>query len=365
MTEYYHSISIAIQDVSITIKSNNIEFIDYLNKHFYIISRKSDNPDIEVFLNWQESIYKNTKPYEFKNLQDLKRIGRRILMGGNSIVWNELGEIRGLKLHILYNNKVDVRACYDLNLSKFLAKRFYKQVIRRRSFRRYKEDIYEGLTYYLVYYPILFQLERKYIFPLHGSAFTYEGKSILMPGLPGVGKSTLCLAFLSYKNSMFISDNIVLYDDRKIYSFFEPIRLDRTSLELLPDKGKTLVEMGIESYYGRHSYRVEDNKNINEVVPECLIIPCRADENDLIQISSEQAVQLVLDFNRIAGEINSYFTYSSVQNMCLKKESIDLARVESLYKLISDLKCYLLFVKSNYPMDLIIEKINKMIFKNY
>jgi len=362
MTEYYHSISISIQDVSITIKSNNIEFVDYLNKHFHSISRKSENPDIAVFLNWQESIYKNAKPYEFKNLQDLKIIGRRILIGDNNIVWNEIGEIRGLKLHILYDNKVEVRACYDLNLSKFLAKRFYKQVVRRRSFRRYKEDIYEGLTYYLVYYPILFQLERRYLFPLHGSALTFEGKSILMPGLPGVGKSTLCLAFLSYKNSMFISDNIVLYDDRKIYSFFEPIRLDRTSLGLLPDKGKTLVEMGIESYYGRHSYRVEDNKTINEIVPEFLIIPCRADENGLTQISSEQAVQLILDFNRIAGEINSYFTYSSVQNMCLKKESIDLARVESLYKLVDNLKCYLLFVKSNCPMEAIIKQIESKIF---
>ena len=187
-------------------------------------------------------------------------------LGENDLVWNEV--IKGLKLQFNYNNNTQIHAYHDLILSKHLLKRIYKQIIRKRAFEEVKKDIYEGLTYYLIYYPILYALESKNIYILHGSAVTYNDKAILMPGLPGVGKSTLCMALLSNKNSKFLSDNIVLYDDNKIYACFEPIRLDENSISLMPDKGQKIINMHIQSCYSRGSYKVKENETLQQISPD-------------------------------------------------------------------------------------------------
>lgn len=364
MQKYFNKTSINIQGISVGVTSNNPEYISFLKAHFGIKLEQIQDCNIQVYLQWKEDIWKNTKPYYFDNLDKMTQVGRRIWIGNNEIIWNELGEVKDLKLRFAYGDKRQINAYYNLSLSRFFVKRFYKQIIRGTLFQRYKKDIYNSITYYLVYYPILYELERKGIFPLHGSSINFKNKGVLIPGLPGVGKSTLCLALLSYKNSKFISDNIALYDEKKVYSCFEPIKLDRRSIDLLPDKGQKLVDMGINSYYGRSSYKISERETLHETIPDILLIPWRAERNELIRIHSNQAAQLILDFNKIAGEINSYFIYSSVQNMCLKKESVELSRLETLHNLTNKLKCYILLIKSNSSLDLIIEQIEKRIIND-
>ena len=354
-----HSISISIQGISLRLYSDNKDFIVYLNKHFYSTKQNESPCDIEVYMNWKEDVFKNIIPHEFNHLDKLKRIGRRIWIGDNELVWKDI--LKGLSLQFIYNGKTQIHAHYDMILSNFLIKRLYKQILRKESFERYKDDVYEGLTYFLVYYPILYVLENRNRYILHGSAVTYREKAILMPGLPGVGKSTLCMAMLSNENSKFVSDNIVLYDEDKVYPCFEPIRLDDNSISLMPDKGRKLVSMNIDSCYGRASYCVNENDTIQEMIPEILIIPCRADTGSLVEISYQDAAQLCMDFNRIAGETNSFLTYSSVQNMHFQKSGLDTSMLSTLHTLTKKLKCYMLSMEENTSIDKVLSMINEEI----
>jgi len=359
MKKKSQSFSINMHGALLRLYSNNTEYIDYLQAHFDIPQQKESFCTVEVYLDWTEEIYKTSKPYQFKHLDKLTRIGRRIWIGENELVWNEV--IKGLKLQFNYNNNTQIHAYHDLILSKHLLKRIYKQIIRKRAFEEVKKDIYEGLTYYLIYYPILYALESKNIYILHGSAVTYNDKAILMPGLPGVGKSTLCMALLSNKNSKFLSDNIVLYDDNKIYACFEPIRLDENSISLMPDKGQKIINMHIESCYSRGSYKVKENETLQQISPDILIIPCRAGTSSVVEITQERAVQLCMDFNKIAGETNSFLTYSSIQNMYYQNSNAEVERVNTLLSLTKKMKCYLLSVENNTSLDRVIKLVDKEI----
>ena len=175
------------------------------------------------------------------------------------------------------------------------------------------------------------------------------------------GKTDEELLNSSNENSKFVSDNIVLYDEDKVYPCFEPIRLDDNSISLMPDKGRKLVSMNIDSCYGRASYCVNENDTIQEMIPEILIIPCRADTGSLVEISYQDAAQLCMDFNRIAGETNSFLTYSSVQNMHFQKSGLDTSMLSTLHTLTKKLKCYMLTMKENTSIDKVLRMINEEI----
>jgi len=359
MRKYPYTISIVIQDTCVRVQTNSKAYIDYLGKIFEASAGGDTHPPMDVYLDSQESLYRVIKPHDFGDLQRFLRIGRRIWVNEDELIWSENERVPGLKLHYRYEPKQELHAFHNLTSSSYFIKRVYDQVVNADRHRRHRHDIFEGMTYYLVYYPILFDLGKRNVFPLHASAVTYRGKGLLIPGLPGVWKSTLSLALLSHEGSRFLSDNIVLYDGQKVYSFLEPIKLDENSIGLLPDKGGKLEDLDMGSYYGRSSYRVRQTKRVHEMKPEVLIIPCRGQENELVEISSDKAVQLSLDFNTIAGEIRSYLEYSSVQNMFFRKEGVGEARTRELHDLIHDLKCYVLVMRSGSRLQDVMKLIDR------
>ena len=166
-------------------------------------------------------------------------------------------------MRCIYEEKTKIYGHLSLVKSVYLIKQFYQQIIKKRQFDKYKLDVYATLTYYFIYYPILYQLERKNIFPLHASAVMTSGRGVLMPGLPGVGKSTLCLAFMSTEKAKFLSDNIVLYDADNVYSFFEPLKLDAWSFQLFSS-----ASMSCHSNPGKNkkrSARIDKQKKLWQV----------------------------------------------------------------------------------------------------
>ncbi len=359
MRKYPYTISIVIQDTCVRVHTNSKAYMDFLKKILEPAAGGDTTPHMDVCLDWQESLSQGNKPHEIGDLQRFRQIGRRIWMNEEELIWSENERVPGLKLHYRYEPKQELHAFHNLTSSSYFIKRVYDQVVNADRHRRHRHDIFEGMTYYLVYYPILFDLEKRNVFPLHASAVTYRGKGLLMPGLPGVGKSTLSLALLCHEGSRFLSDNIVLYDGQKVYPFHEPIKLDENSIGFLPDKGGKLENLDMGSYYGRSSYRVRQTERVREMRPEVLIIPCRGQENELVAMPSDKAVQLSLDFNTIAGEIRSYFEYSSVQNLFFRNKEVGEARTRELHDLIHDLRCFVLVMRSGSRLQDVMKLIDR------
>ena len=355
--------TITLQGVTLRLCSNNQEFDQYVKTYFGPMCSNKVDADIEVSLHWRESLCKYIRDYEFDYMERLIRVGRRIWIGPHEVIWSDIPHGGGFKISFRYFQKTKLEAYYNLTSSKFFMKRFYKQIVRKSRFNRYKQDIYESLIYHLVYFPIMYDLERRDMFPMHASGVVFRQNAILIPGLPGVGKSTLSLALTAYKGSKFISDNIVLYDSDKIYSLFEPIKLDRKSISLIPQVSRCLEEIGVNSYYGRKAYTVKGERTQATAAPDVLIVPCRAKETKIEPIGGATAVQLIADFNRIAGEVNSYFTYSSVQNMCFKKAERDEQRRKVLENLVGRTKSYLLYINPIDPIASVIKEIERTIDK--
>lgn len=352
-------IIITIQGVSLRIESNNAEYIEYLRKIFNY-NTVNQHIDINVTLNWQESLISQVKPYEFSQINELRKFGRRIWVGKNEILWNDIGSIANFKMQFQCNEVYHINAYYSLILSKYFIKRYYKQILRKKSFKKFKEDLFESITYYLLYYPIIYKLEHRGLYIAHASSVQFKNRGILIPGLPGVGKSTLSLGLLSCPCSKFLSDNIVLYDSEKIYACYEPIKLDDNSVKLLPDKGNKLEKIGLESYYGRTPYKIRKEYLVDSTIPEILIIPCQSKKQDIYEITSEKAVQLIMDFNKIAGEVCSYSMYSSVQNMHFKFGRIEDKKIDILKSLTDKLKCYFVCIEANKPLENVINQISRL-----
>ena len=195
-----------MQGVTLKILTNSFDYIKYLKNYFGSIEQDTSlKADIEVLFDLEETVVTTPRFVEIEKATELKRYGRRIWAKNNEVVCDGIGPLGNLKLRCAYAEKTKICGSYSLIKSSYIIKLFYQQTLRKRKFNYYKFDVYATLTYYLIYYPVLYHLEKKNIFILHASSVVFEGRGILMPGLPGVGKSTLCLSFLSRKNSKFLS----------------------------------------------------------------------------------------------------------------------------------------------------------------
>ena len=68
---------------------------------------------------------------------------------------------------------------------------------------------------------------------MHASGIDLDGQGIVIGGVGGVGKTTTGVSLLAQEGTRLVSENLIFYDAERIYSCYEPIRLDDASVELL------------------------------------------------------------------------------------------------------------------------------------
>lgn len=97
--------------------------------------------------------------------------------------------------------------------------------------------------------PILHMLERRNVQLLHASAVVSDNKAILISGLNGSGKSSLCFDLLDHFDYM--SDNFVFWDGEDVLGFPEAMRIpvgenDSSSADAPMAFGKKLIPIDVE-----------------------------------------------------------------------------------------------------------------------
>lgn len=282
-------------------------------------------PDVVSCLHWDA-----LPPDEWREGRVLQH-GRRLWQSGNSVLQLELAELPGLQIEAGWSDGVLVVDAYYRPASKIgrLAQRL--NVARQRAFAI--------LVYYLAYFPVIYHLSRaRGMHVLHaGSVWRPEGGWIIA-GLPGSGKTTFTLSLLSDPHTRLLSDNLLLFDGERVYACPEPLHLSAASRGALPDgvEGR-LVDARRDYSHGRRDFRLSATDRAWQARPGALFFLGLGSRLDLRAISPEDALERLLDYDRLAKEIDAYEQFAAALDLAGPGGGRNRGRVRALEGLVSRL----------------------------
>lgn len=127
-----------------------------------------------------------------------------------------------------------------------------------------------------VYDPIFHLLEREGFRLLHSAAVADERGSLLLMGLNGSGKSSLCHALLN--RFQYMSDNFLLWKQNEVYAFPETLRLPLAADPSLP-------RLPYPTVYGKRLVPVPTAKTRMRSTPRALVFVVRNHETAVEPLS--------------------------------------------------------------------------------
>jgi hypothetical protein len=340
-------LTIQIQDVKLKFETNNQTLIAYAKDNFADYARVEEIPEdcynIKVKLFWlkEEREFK-----KYSSFRGLKRIGKNYLVGKDTLVWNPSFKFPGLILIFVLSQKIlHVRGIYH-------------------PFSEVSPSLYYNFMNYLVYYPIFWYLELfRGLHLLHASAVSFNDFGIIISGIGGSGKSIVELILLFYPQAKFISDNLIFYDSHNIYSCYEPVRVDSSTVEHLRVlKGDAFQQ--IAKVAERRIYRVKRAFIMERITPKLLFLPIFLGNYEVNPLPYQECIEKILLINELSMELNDYYFYQSVLKLLHKTPNLSLRRGEKLEKLLSGVKCYELCIRRDKNFDalerLILKCINEI-----
>ena len=182
------------------------------------------------------------------------------------------------------------------------------EYMRQGRADRKRNRLFFKLMYFLVYYPMAWMLERNRGWGLlHASAVVLpSGRTVVLSGLGGVGKSTLGLALLSRPGARLVSDNLMFHDEERIYACPEPVRLDAEALEGM-GAGMAPERTGLPATaHPKPTYRVGPARRAVTGRPSALCFLRFAPKPDLIDVAPSRAAQMLSAVSDLAREIKDY-----------------------------------------------------------
>jgi hypothetical protein len=333
MTE---SICVTLHGTWLTLESDQEPFLAYAREHLAAwLSPTVEQPDIAVRLQWGETLMPARS-----HAANYQRLGRRLLMGDDEMLQTEILTLPGLQLR---TTRSDGGLAIDAT---FRPPSRRMTLILKLGGKSDQERIFATLIYYLVYFPMLWHLERaRGWYPLHASALAWPQGAAVFSGLGGVGKSTLTLAFLSDPSAHLLSENLILHDESRVYAFPEPIHLDEQSREMLSQLNGRLKPTGRAYSHDRESYRVPASARVQSAKPRAFFTLRQGENLKLCSLSAQETLNLVLASDALAKEINEYAQQAAVLNLLTPNEGHLQQRIAVLRKFLDKVACYELTIR--------------------
>ena len=340
----------------IQIKTEDATLIHFLESYFKpIVQRDEQIAHIKVFFEKTDLASFDAIVSSTIDGQEYQKISRQIIQSGSKLIIKEINQFPGLKL--IFNFEKEKFQVYGYYVS---SSGLINQ-LKRRLFKKQaglKLNLY--LKYFLVLFPAIWYNENlKDRFLLHASAISVNNKAILFPGLGGVGKSTLTLAFLAYENISFISDNLVLSDGSSVYPVYEAIALDSTSLSLIGEAVKKLEKLNIPMSHDRQFYRVKSD-TLNRGYVNAMFFVKFCDQFKISSLNSDQALARLVAINTVAREVAAYNDLSASLNLAADNR-IPSNKNSALKKLVDSAESYELCIKPGSDLEEPIHSILNMV----
>jgi len=339
-----HYIDLQLLDVALRLTSPQKEILDFVTSFTGLSTQNGEisDPNIYVELEFTKQVQID-KHYN--------KISRNIWLHNSSVFVTEIPKFPTLGLEV---NMKDSK----LYINAFLSDKktsAWKNILDYISVS-HKPKFYNliALTYYLVYFPLAYYLERfSNLFLLHASAFEYGQHAVILSGLGGVGKSTFSLATLFLEGSKVISDNLIFHDTKNIYSFPEPIALDPKSINMLATTEQILIPQQIPSGHNRFYYHIRPENRSHCATPKYLFWLQSGNENKLTPVDTAKCIKNVLNINLLANELREYYLLAAMFDLALPQPLAQNSYFHNLSNLLENIDCFILEFKPGDDIETI------------
>jgi hypothetical protein len=290
---------IEMQAVRLAVQSDYEDLIDYVRLHLPDHVTTASDAHVEVNVRWHEGGRDGGVELAFPGQHDLDRVGKRLLAGPDTLVWTDTLRVKNLVLRFrMRDERLTMDALYAY------APRAAK--LEEQPNYRYKK--FFGLMSWFVFFPLAWYLEhQRGIYLMHASGIDLEGQGIIIGGVGGVGKTTTGVSLLAQEGTRLVSENLIFYDAERIYSCYEPIRLDDASVGLLGARRQILEPAEIpDGANHKNLYHVRRHAVTDAVPATALFVPRFTPHSFVRPLAVDRCMELLLAFNTLTREVNDY-----------------------------------------------------------
>ncbi len=345
-----HTVGVRLHDATLNLASAHEPLIAYAREHLHHLATPPvDKPDLSVTCHWSQGEWQEENN-PFACDQPLQVIGKRMLGNAEELIWLNTLRMKGLQLRF---RRGQGRFHFEV------AYTFHPKKEKLESLRDYEYKKYFSLMSYLVYYPLLWHLERtRGWVALHASALATGGGSLLIGGLGGVGKTTTCVALMQQPGIALIAENLVLTEGEFVYPCYEPIRLNPDSLHMLGERASCLVPMAFpEGLKEKSLFHFEAAAQTASSRPAALFLPHFAPQRRVHEITAEAAAEKIIAMNRLTLELDDYGWYAAALDLHWPQAGQALRRVEVVRRFAQSARCFALGIDRSAGVAAVVEDI--------
>ncbi len=323
-----HTIGLNFLQTKIHFSTSLPGYYDYLKSYFepLRIQISPQEAHLKISFDWYRQPLKDHL-LKIKTTQPLAEISPNILLGDHTIL-----SIRKIdrKWKLLFEARLDQER---LSLTAGLERKPWIDFFRFDLRSQDLDEWYFMITYHLIYYPLFWYLEiRKKFYLLHASTVIWKGKGIIICGLEGIGKTSLALMFLKETDATFLSDNLIFYDQKKVYPCYEAIRLHKTlDQDVWENKFDKINRGKISKNFYRPRFALADIA----AAPQILLFPEFGPEFVVESLSISEAVNRAFLLSHIPAELSEYTQYRNFLDLLKLELNPGSRQHESLRELLS------------------------------
>ena len=316
-----------IHKLNLNITTNYPDYEKYLLAHFnrVLIEDSSDSANIDIEAKWL------SKP-DILSSENFKTKIAANTYTAKAKVATTRKIARRKKVQFLFKLDSD-----RLSVKAQVRTKPFKDMMRYKVFAKPQESFFFELTYPVIYYPLFWYLETLYnTHQLHASAIDINGQGIVICGLEGSGKTSLSLLLAKEMQGRFLADNIVFYDEEKIYPCYEPVRIhkgeDKAIWQDSFDKinqFKTLKDFYQPRFFSQDA-----------VAPKVFIFPVFGDRFCIDELDRSSFADSLLNLNQLTQELGNYNEYSALMNLLGKPHDLSGKRSSALNSLLKASRCF-------------------------
>jgi hypothetical protein len=305
-----NSVDLEMQGVRLRIHTAYGDLIDYVRLHLpdHVVPG-GGTPHVQVNVEWHEGPDLDPDALlAFPGQEQLDRVGKRLLAGPETLVWTNLLRIKNLVLRFrMHGEHLEIDAIYA----------YTPKAAKLETEPNYRYKKFFGLMSWFVFHPLAWYLEHfRGIYLLHASGIDIGGRGVVIAGVGGVGKTTTGVSLLAQDGTRLVSENLIFYDDARIYSCYEPIRLDDRSVELLGPRRRILAAADIpDGANHKNVYHVRRAAVSESVEAAALFVPRFTPAGYVRPLAVEPCMELLLAFNELTREVNDFMWFAATLNV--------------------------------------------------
>ena len=302
-------ITVALHGVRLMLSSEREDFLAFARGYLApLASEDGGTPQVRVEVAWDARGLDGEGDGASAGMEQL---GRRLWAGPERLRFAEIWQFPGLSVDVAWQgDTLMVNAVFVWPSRR--AKWFAALLPGPRA------QLFVGLIYYLVYFPWMWWLERECGWTLlHAAALSVPGglgafapqEGVVLSGLPGSGKSTTTLAFLSRSEWQVVSDNLLFTDGQQVFACVEPIHVDDRARALAggeEDLKGRLRPTRRRFSHGRQDYEVTPAARCPFTTPRVVGFIHVGRQTAVRRLDAEEGVRRLLANDYLAKEWQAY-----------------------------------------------------------